>query len=149
MFNSLTNCFCNGISFHIYHVTLWGSIGLSFAKLTIIHWWLCTVDTLQSIAVHNDVNCDSLQAAKYTMEYTSSLVRLCSQVRSQNTPKYTLCTLPSTSHSMISSTPGHPFVDVPNYTWWHIHCLFDGTLPTELSIHSQVYTWVCFPVHSL
>jgi len=129
-------------------MALWGPMGLCFDKMTIIHSWLCALDTLHSVAFNITAKYTLLQAAKYTLKYTSSLVKLCSQVSSQDTPKYTLCTLPTIPHGMLSSTPGHTLEDVPNCTWWHTHSLFDGTLPTRLSTHSQAHSWGCFPVHS-
>jgi len=100
---------------------------------------LWALDTIHHAAFNKTAKCTSLHAPKYALKYTpdctrlytSSLLDLRSQVSSQDAPKYTLSTLPSTPPSTFSCT-------LPGILSRTLPIALDGTLPACLTIRSQV-----------
>jgi hypothetical protein len=100
---------------------------------------LWALDTIHHAAFNKAAKCTSLHAPKYALKYTPdctqlgtpSLLDLRSKLSSQDAPKYTASTLPSTPPSSFSSTlPGMPPRTLP--------LALDNTLPACLTVRSQV-----------
>jgi len=104
-----------------------------------MQWW--ALDTIHHAAFNKTAKCTSLHAPKYALNYTPGCTRLYtlslldfrSQQSSQDAPKYTASTLPSTPPSMFSST-------LPRMLPRTLTLALDDTQPACLTVHSHTST---------
>jgi len=99
---------------------------------------LWALDTIHHTAFNKTAKCSALHVPKYALKYTPdctrlytpSLLDLRSQLSSEDTPKYTASTLPSTPPNMFSST-------LPGMLPRTLTLALDGTQPACLTVHSH------------
>jgi hypothetical protein len=94
-----------------------------------IYMRLWVLDTIHHAAFDKTAKGTSLNAPTYALKYTPRLLDLRSQLSSQDGPKYTVCTLPSTPPSVISST-------LPGMLPRTLTLAPDGPQPASLTVHS-------------
>jgi len=108
-------------------------------QITMTSMRLWALDTINHAAFNKTARSTALHATKYALKYTPdynqlytpSLLDLRSQLSSQDTPKYTTSTLPSTPLSTFSST-------LPGMLSRTLPIALDGTLPACVTIRSEV-----------
>jgi len=96
---------------------------------------LCALTTIHYTTFNKTAKCTSLHTPKYALKYTPDCTQLYTpsmlDLRSQDAPKYTPSTLPSTPQSKFSST-------LPGMLWRTFPIALDGTHPACLTVRSQV-----------
>jgi len=123
--------------------------------ITMIRIRLWALDTIHPAAFNETAKCSSLHAPNYALKYTSDCTRLYTpslldlrfQVNSQDAPKYTASTLPSTPRGTLPSTPPSTLPSKPPSLFSStllgillptFSLPLDGTQPASLTVHCQV-----------
>jgi len=97
---------------------------MHFIACSQVHSWLHSIAHSQPAWLYTP---------NFARWHTPSLLDLCSQVSSQDSPKY---------------TPRYALKDSFNCTRWHTPSLLDCTLPSKLTRCSQAYSQAHSPIHS-